>query len=89
MMADRRLGRGLKGMNKSNLVEIENAVWPIIEREATLFQTEIAYNRHKSQLESDLKQRKAQLQEEIARLEGGTEEGTEAVLADCVTVEEL
>lgn len=30
MMADRRLGKNLKGMNKSNLQEIENGVWSII-----------------------------------------------------------
>jgi hypothetical protein len=37
MMAERRLGKNLKGMNKSNLLEIENALWSVIEREACLY----------------------------------------------------
>lgn len=37
MMADRRLGKNLKGMNKANLNEIENSVWAVIEREASLY----------------------------------------------------
>lgn len=32
MMSDRRLGKNLKGMNKSNLTEIENGVWTVLER---------------------------------------------------------
>lgn len=58
MMNDRRLGRNLKGMNKSNLVEIENAVWSIIEREIKLYLNEADYTRHKQQLRADLKRRK-------------------------------
>jgi hypothetical protein len=30
MMSDRRLGRNLKGMNKSNLNEIEQSIWGIV-----------------------------------------------------------
>jgi hypothetical protein len=36
-MAERRLGRNLKGMNKSNLIEIENEIWGVIDREANLY----------------------------------------------------
>ena len=32
MLADRRLGKNLKGMNKSLLSEIENSVWQGVER---------------------------------------------------------
>lgn len=32
MMADRRLGKNLKGMNRSNLTEIENTIWSVVER---------------------------------------------------------
>lgn len=55
MMSDRRLGKNLKGMNKSNLTEIENMIWSVVEREANLYKTEIAYSQHKQQLIDDLK----------------------------------
>ena len=32
MLNDRRLGHGLKGMNKANLAEIEGNLWPTISR---------------------------------------------------------
>lgn len=40
MLADRRLGRNLKGMNKSNLLEIESALWPSLEREVLLYKND-------------------------------------------------
>lgn len=68
MMSDRRLGKNLKGMNKSNLAEIEGIIWNIIEREANLYLNEIEYERQKKQLENDLRVRKEQLKEEIGKL---------------------
>lgn len=50
MMADRRLGKHLKGMNKSNLVEIENAIWSVLEREANLYNNELVYDRKRKSL---------------------------------------
>lgn len=67
-MADRRLGKNLKGMNKSNLAEIEGIIWNILEREANLYLNEIEYERQKKQLENDLRVRKEQLKEEIDKL---------------------
>ena len=67
-MAERRLGRNLKGMNKSNLVEIQNAIWNIVEREASLYNNDLEYERQRKQLETDLKHRKEQLREEIEKL---------------------
>lgn len=61
MMADRRLGKNLKGMNKSNLQEIENGVWSIIEREASLYLTEIEYNRQRKTLMGEINSRKETL----------------------------
>lgn len=63
MMADRRLGKNLKGMNRSNLVEVENCIWSVIEREANLYLNELEYTNKKKQLENDLKIRKEQLRE--------------------------
>lgn len=63
MMADRRLGKNLKGMNKSNLVEVENCICSVIEREANLYLNELEYTNKKKQLENDLKIRKEQLRE--------------------------
>ncbi len=47
MINDRRLGKNLKGMNKSNLVEIENLVWTVVDREMSLYQNELDYTRQK------------------------------------------
>ena len=69
MMSERRLGRGLKGMNKSNLLEIENSVWPIIEREASLYQTQLTYQHHKKHLQDHLQKRREELMEEIQQLQ--------------------
>ena len=70
MMSDRRLGKNLKGMNKSNLAEIENSIWNIVEREASLYQNELDYTRQKQQLKTDLQRRKEELMQEISRLAG-------------------
>ena len=43
MLADRRLGKNLKGINKSIMQEIESSIWPTIEREVTLFQLNKIY----------------------------------------------
>lgn len=37
MLNDRRLGKNLKGLNKSNMVEIENCIWKSLLREAELY----------------------------------------------------
>lgn len=63
MMTDRRLGKNLKGMNKSNLIEIENNIWNIIEREASLYLGELDYQRQKKQLMGELTSRKKELLE--------------------------
>jgi hypothetical protein len=47
MLSERRLGKNLKGMNKSNLAEIENTIWSSLEREVSLYQNEKAYSRQK------------------------------------------
>ena len=44
MLTDRRLGKNLKGINKSIMQEIETAIWQSIEREATLFQLNTIYH---------------------------------------------
>ncbi len=72
-MSDRRLGRGLKGMNKSNLVEIENAVWSTVEREATLYLHELEYTRQKQQLSADLKRRREEVVAKLQQLGRGEE----------------
>lgn len=61
-MGDRRLGKNLKGMNKSNLTEVENTIWTVIEREANLYLNELEYTNKKKQLEHELRTRKQQLQ---------------------------
>lgn len=61
-MGDRRLGKNLKGMNKSNLAEVENTIWTVIEREANLYLNELEYTNKKKQLEHELRTRKQQLQ---------------------------
>ncbi len=45
MLADRRLGKGLKGINKGILTEIENGIWPTLEREVTLYQLDKMYEK--------------------------------------------
>lgn len=68
MMTDRRIGKNLKGMNKSNLNEIEQAVWTVIDRELSLYHNELEYNRHRTLLKADLSLRKQQLQAQIDSL---------------------
>jgi hypothetical protein len=70
MIAGRRLGKNLKGMNKSNLAEVENAVWPIVEREASLYIGELDYQRQRKALMGELNSRKEELLREIDRLTG-------------------
>jgi hypothetical protein len=43
MLAEKRLGRNLKGMNKSNMEEIERAIWSSLERELAIYQNERKY----------------------------------------------
>lgn len=40
MLNERRLGRNLKGLNKSNLAEIETAIWKTLTREIDLYKNE-------------------------------------------------
>lgn len=58
MLNDRRLGKNLKGLNKSNLVEIENCVWKSLLREAELYTNEKEFNRGKEELQATLAKRK-------------------------------
>ena len=44
LLAEKRLGRNLKGMNKSNMEEIEKHIWSSLEREVALYQNERKYN---------------------------------------------
>jgi hypothetical protein len=37
MLNERRLGKNLKGLNKSNLAEIETAIWKSLLREVELY----------------------------------------------------
>ncbi len=67
-MNDRRLGKNLKGMNKSNLVEIQNSIWNVVEREVCLYQNILDYNKQKQTLTADLKNRKEELMEQINQL---------------------
>ncbi len=45
MLADRRLGKALKGINKGILTEIENTIWTSVEREVTLYQLDRMYEK--------------------------------------------
>jgi hypothetical protein len=47
MLNERRLGKNLKGLNKSNMVEIENYIWKSLLREAELYKNEKEFNRGK------------------------------------------
>jgi hypothetical protein len=82
MMTDRRLGRNLKGMNKSNLNEIENGIWSIVEREAALYLNHLDYTRQKEQLWQDLRRRKVELQDEIVKLGCGRESRNSLMLTE-------
>lgn len=73
-MADRRIGRNLKGMNKSNLQEIEQAVWTTLEREAALYHNHLDYTRQKQQLSEDLARRKQQIKDKLQHLSSGERE---------------
>lgn len=37
MLNERRLGKNLKGMNKSNMVEIEGVIWSSLSREIEIY----------------------------------------------------
>ncbi len=67
-MAERRLGKNMKGMNKSNMQEIENGVWSIVEREASLYLAELDYTRQRKTLLGEIQSRKESLMQEIERL---------------------
>jgi hypothetical protein len=45
MISERRLGKNLKGLNKSNLAEIEAAVWQSLTREVDLYKNEKEFYR--------------------------------------------
>lgn len=69
MLSDRRLGRNLKGMNKSNMTEIENSIWSSIDREIQLYQNGLEYNKEKESLQEMLRVRKLQILKEMRNLE--------------------
>ena len=68
MLSDRRLGRNLKGMNKSNMTEIENSIWSSIDREIQLYQNGLEYNKEKESLQEMLRVRKLQILKEMKNL---------------------
>lgn len=61
MLAERRLGRGLKGINKGILTEIENLIWTTLEREVSLYQLDKLYNKEKTALQTELQQRRREI----------------------------
>lgn len=65
MLADRRLGKNLKGMNKSLLNEIESSVWQGIEREVNLYLLNKQYEEQKGKLEDDLDKRRKDIENKI------------------------
>lgn len=50
MIDDRRLGRYLKGMNRANMMEIENAAWSAIMREIDLYKNNKQYKKSREVL---------------------------------------
>jgi len=48
MLCDRRLGKNLKGLNKDNMIEIENHIWANIVREIDLYKNDQEYNQGKN-----------------------------------------
>ena len=50
MINDRRLGRNLKGMNRANMMEIENAGWSAIIREIDLYKNNKQYKKNREVL---------------------------------------
>ena len=50
MINDRRLGRNLKGMNRANMIEIENAGWSAILREIDLYKNNKQYKQNREVL---------------------------------------
>ncbi len=50
MVDDRRLGRNLKGMNRANMMEIENAAWSAIIREIDLYKNNKLYKKNREAL---------------------------------------
>ena len=51
MIHERRLGKNLKGLNKSNLIEIENHIWSSLQREVELYLNEKSYEQGKKELQ--------------------------------------
>lgn len=68
MLTERRIGKNLKGMNKSIMQEIEGAIWSTLEREITLYQLNKMYYLEKEELERQLADRRIQIQHEIEAL---------------------
>ena len=68
LLAERRIGKNLKGMNKDLLQEIENSIWVTLEREVALYQLEHMYQKQRGELEDELKRRKQEIEGEIRRL---------------------
>lgn len=50
MINDRRLGRNLKGMNRANMMEIENAGWSAIIREIDIYKNNKQYKKNREVL---------------------------------------
>lgn len=61
LLAERRLGKNLKGINRGILAEIENLVWHSIEREVALYQLNKLYEQEKSCLEQQLQARQLEI----------------------------
>jgi len=72
MFGERRLGKKLKGMNKSILTEIENGIWNALEREFNLYKLNLKYETEKNKLKEDIESRKNELYNELRSLENST-----------------
>ena len=54
MLAERRLGKSLKGINKGILTEIEGLIWTTVEREVSIYQLDKMYEKEKTALQTEL-----------------------------------
>ena len=72
MLYERRLGKNLKGLNKGNMIEIENQIWSGIVREIDLYKNELDYIKGKEEFQSVLAQRKNEIIMELDKIKAKT-----------------
>ena len=68
MLNERRLGKNLKGLNRSNLAEIEGCVWKSLLREVDLYTNEKEFTRGKEALQATLAKRKEEIIQELEKI---------------------